>query len=80
MLSQVIKKLLETTQLINETGVCHRDLKPDNILYDKDTSNIKIIDFGVSKMVFNRRKRSKDPMWTVTGTIQYKAPEMFEGT
>ncbi len=27
-LLQIIKQLLETVQLINETGVCHRDLKP----------------------------------------------------
>jgi serine/threonine protein kinase len=67
-------------QLINDTGVCHRDLKPDNILYDRESTSIKLIDFGVSKLVINRRKRSKDPMWTVTGTIQYKAPEMFEGS
>jgi maternal embryonic leucine zipper kinase len=30
-------------------GLCHRDLKPDNILFDQDSSSIKIIDFGVSK-------------------------------
>ena len=29
----------------------HRDIKPDNILYDRDKEIIKIIDFGVSKNV-----------------------------
>lgn len=65
---------------MNESQVCHRDLKPDNILYDKETMQIKLIDFGVSKLLYNRRKTQKFEMWTMTGTIQYKAPEMFEGT
>jgi calcium-dependent protein kinase len=34
-------------------GVCHRDLKPENFLYETrdDNSDIKIIDFGLSKIL-----------------------------
>lgn len=55
-------------------------MKPENILYDRKTEQIKLIDFGVSKLLYNRRKTQKFDMWTMTGTIQYKAPEMFEGS
>lgn len=60
-------------------GICHRDLKPDNILFDPVSGSLKLIDFGVSKLIYNRKKQRKEKMWTVTGTIHYKAPEMFEG-
>lgn len=57
--------------------MCHRDLKPENIMFDPDSGTLKLIDFGVSKLIYNRKKQTKEKMWTVTGTIQYKAPEMF---
>lgn len=56
---QIIRKLLETVQLINSKSVCHRDLKPDNILYDREKEQIKLIDFGVSKILVNRKTKTK---------------------
>lgn len=61
-------------------GVCHRDIKPDNILFSLQTNCLKIIDFGISKFIYNRKTIAKEKMWTVTGSIYYKAPEMFSGT
>ena len=60
--------------------MCHRDIKPDNVLYDAATNKIKIIDFGISKCTFNKRTQENDAMWTVTGTQYYKAPEMLNGS
>lgn len=65
---------------MNRLGVCHRDLKPDNILVNRETLGLKLIDFGVSKQMYNRKTSMCQKMWTVTGTIHYKAPEMFAGT
>jgi serine/threonine protein kinase len=38
---------------------------------------MKLIDFEISKMKKHRMRRIE--MWTHTGTLQYKAPEMLEG-
>ena len=49
-----IKVLLGVKDLhnikINNEGVIHRDLKPDNIMVDID-HNIKVIDYGLSKII-----------------------------
>lgn len=42
-----------------------------------ENKNIKIIDFGISKKLMNRG--IKKDMLTHTGTLYYRAPEMFEG-
>lgn len=62
---------------MHKVGLCHRDIKPDNILYDEKTKKFKIIDFGVSKEV--NIGKNKKLMLTCTGTLHYKAPELFRG-
>jgi len=61
---------------IHEKGVTHRDLKPENILLATDSleSDIKVADFGLSKLM----KPNQEIMKTVCGTWAYCAPEVLE--
>ena len=70
-------QLLEAIEYLHEKLICHRDIKPENILYCEQTKQIKLIDFGISKKLV--RRNAKESMLTFTGTLFYKAPEMFTG-
>ena len=45
------KQIIEATICCEENGVFHRDLKPENILLDKESDEIKIIDFGLASRI-----------------------------
>lgn len=45
----ILRKLFETLIYLKEKGVCHNDIKPENILYDPKNGFFKLIDFDVSK-------------------------------
>lgn len=62
-------------------NVCHRDLKPENFLYENkdDNSDIKIIDFGLSKILDAGSKYGLQRMKTKAGTPYYISPEVLTG-
>lgn len=45
--------LMEGLQFLNGNGIIHRDMKPENILVDKQL-NSRIIDFGSSCNIYNK--------------------------
>lgn len=46
-LSQVyMYQLFRSLAYIHSQGVCHRDIKPQNLLVDPDTAILKLCDFG----------------------------------
>lgn len=46
----IFRKLCEAVSLLHENDIIHCDIKLENIIYDKKTKNIKLVDFGGSKM------------------------------
>ncbi len=56
----------------------HQDLKPDNVLIDKNNT-VKIIDFGSTKIAGLAEVTSVIERQNIVGTASYSAPEYFQG-
>jgi serine/threonine protein kinase len=55
-------------------GVIHRDLKPENILI-ADTGQVKVIDFGISQLLSDKKSLEDLSKAQLIGTLSYMSPE-----
>lgn len=69
----LMKNLLEVVSYLHAVGICHRDLKPDNLIVADDMS-IKLIDFNVSVWLTGDTTYLKEIIGG-TGLKQWSAPE-----
>src|SRR5436309_15614931 len=74
--AELIAKVARTVHYAHEHGILHRDIKPGNILLDKN-GEPHLADFGLARLVETESTltRTKDLM----GTPSYMAPEQAVG-
>ena len=71
----IFKKILDGVKAIHEIGICHRDLKMNNILVD-EYYNPRICDFGFATETQGENGPIK--LTEYLGTENYAPPEIFE--
>ncbi|MFA5518097.1 MAG: serine/threonine-protein kinase PknK, partial [Spirochaetota bacterium] len=66
--------LAETVGALHKEGISHRDIKPQNILINPKTGDVKITDFGISSIITHENEKLYNPE-VIEGTIFYMSPE-----
>ena len=70
----IAKQICEGLAEAHRLGVVHRDLKPQNIMIDKE-GNARIMDFGIARTV---RGKGITGAGVMVGTPEYMSPEQAE--
>lgn len=66
-----LEQIFETLTYAHQNGVIHGDIKPENILVDTESNQVKIVDWGIAVQT-----DASKVVGTVTqGTPAYQAPE-----
>jgi serine/threonine protein kinase len=72
---EIFIEICEGLAYAHRKGIIHKDLKPANFMlfYEEDDSlGLKILDFGISELEFNRWQDSE-----IVGSAAYMSPEQF---
>jgi serine/threonine-protein kinase len=69
----IVLQLCKALAYAHKNGVIHRDVKPANVLLDKE-GNVRVADFGIAQML-NADEAAAPGRSLVVGTPGYMAPE-----
>jgi CHASE2 domain-containing sensor protein/predicted Ser/Thr protein kinase len=72
---QIIERAADGLNYAHTQNVVHRDIKPANIMYEPESGQIKITDFGIARITDS----SKTKTGVVLGTPSYMSPEQLSG-
>lgn len=69
-----IYQLFRSLAYIHSMGICHRDIKPQNLLLDPASGVLKLCDFGSAKILVEN-----EPNVSYICSRYYRAPELIFG-
>jgi serine/threonine protein kinase len=69
---EILRQIAEALAAIHAQGICHRDIKPHNILLS-DEGRAKVMDFGIARLPDSELTMTSE----LLGSPAYLAPESF---
>lgn len=67
-------KITDSLNQIHAATIIHKDINPSNIVYNPQTGQIKLIDFGIASVLSRENPTLQNPN-VIEGTLAYISPE-----
>lgn len=73
---EIIIAVADALAYAHQQNIVHRDIKPGNIMYDQNSGQVKVADFGIARIVDDSKTKTGDML----GSPVYMSPEQLKGT
>lgn len=78
---KMVHQILTAVQILHSNEIAHRDLKLENIIFDKTSNRLRLIDFGFARetSTLNSTSKQKETILSkdACASLHYAAPELF---
>ena len=72
---EIVARIADALHYAHQQHVVHRDIKPANVMFDPQSGELKITDFGIARLTDTSRTRTG----VVLGTPSFMSPEQLQG-
>lgn len=76
---EVARQMALALAAAHESGAIHRDVKPSNVMIDRQEGRGRLLDFGLARLGLSLQEGGETSVGRLLGTLDYMSPEQVGG-